>query len=267
MTAAPEAVAGLVLAAARTSGAAAAHPLNGEGWRQAAELGLALVLSAAIGLEREIRQKNAGLRTHTLVGVGAALFMLISKYGFTDVLEPGRVVLDPSRVAAQIVTGVGFLGAGLIFVRRDSVRGLTTAASIWVTAAIGSAAGAGLPVLAVVTTGLYFLVAIGFSAATRRLPLSATAVSALRIRYPDGRGILRQILQQATAQGFAIDDVSTEAAGYRQPAGDLPSARLAMVEVTLHVHGKQSVSELAAALSELDDVDAVLARDVNATDD
>jgi hypothetical protein len=80
-------------------------------------------------------------------------------------------------------------------------------------------------------------------------------------------GILRQILQQATAQGFAIDDVSTEAAGYRQPAGDLPSARLAMVEVTLHVHGKQSVSELAAALSELDDVDAVLARDVNATDD
>ncbi|HEY3976885.1 MAG TPA: MgtC/SapB family protein [Streptosporangiaceae bacterium] len=250
------------------SAAAAAHSLNGEGWRQAAELGLALVLSAVIGLEREIRQKNAGLKTHTLVGLGAALFMLISKYGFTDVLEPGRVVLDPSRVAAQIVTGVGFLGAGLIFVRRDSVRGLTTAASIWVTAAIGSAAGAGLPVLAAVTTGLYFLVAIGFSAATRRLPLSATAVSALRIRYPDGRGILRQVLRQATTQGFAIDDVSTETAGYRQPAGDdLPSARLAMVEVTLHVHGKQPVSELAATLSELDDVDAVLARDVNAPDD
>jgi len=91
--------------------------LNGEGWRQAAELGLALALSAVIGLEREVRQKNAGLRTHTLVGVGAALFMLISKYGFTDVLEPRLVVLDPSRVAAQIVTGVGFLGAGIIFVR------------------------------------------------------------------------------------------------------------------------------------------------------
>jgi MgtC family len=135
------------------SHAAAAPALNGEGWRQAAELALALVLSALIGLEREIRQKSAGLRTHTLVGVGAALFMLISKYGFTDVLEPGRVVLDPSRVAAQIVTGVGFLGAGLIFVRRDAVRGLTTAAAIWVTAAIGSASGAGLPVLAVLATG------------------------------------------------------------------------------------------------------------------
>src|ERR1700728_1180815 len=99
----------------------AANTLNGQGWKQLGELGLALVLSAAIGLERELRQKDAGLRTHTLVGVGSALFMLISKYGFTDVLETGRVILDPSRVAAQIVTGVGFLGAGIIFVRHDSV--------------------------------------------------------------------------------------------------------------------------------------------------
>src|ERR1700683_2913067 len=151
------------------SDAAAAPPLNGAGWRQAAELGLALVLSALIGLEREIRQKSAGLRTHTLVGVGAALFMLISKYGFTDVLETGRVILDPSRVAAQIVSGIGFIGAGLIFVRRDSVRGLTTAASIWLTAAIGAAAGAGLVVLAVAATGIYFVVSLAFSALTRRL--------------------------------------------------------------------------------------------------
>src|ERR1700685_3889589 len=137
---------------------AVARALNGEGWKQVGELGLALVLSASIGLEREIRQKNAGLRTHTLVGVGAALFMLISKYGFTDVLQPGLIVLDPSRMAAQIVTGVGFLGAGLIFVRRDSVRGLTTAASIWVPAAIGCAAGAGLPVLAATAVGAYLLI-------------------------------------------------------------------------------------------------------------
>ena len=98
---------------------------------------MALLLSGAIGLEREIRQKNAGIGTHILVGVGAALFMLVSKYGFTDVLEKGLIVLDPSRMAAQIVSGIGFLGAGLIFVRRDAVRGLTTAAAIWVTAAVG----------------------------------------------------------------------------------------------------------------------------------
>jgi putative Mg2+ transporter-C (MgtC) family protein len=249
------------------SHAAAAPALNGEGWRQAAELGLALVLSALIGLEREMRQKSAGLKTHTLVGVGAALFMLISKYGFTDVLEPGRIVLDPSRVAAQIVTGVGFLGAGLIFVRRDAVRGLTTAAAIWVTAAIGSAAGAGLPVLAVASTGIYFLVALVFPLATRRLPRSATAISALRVRYPDGRGRLRDVLRQATDLGFAIDDVSTEPVGYRPSASSGVTPGPSMVEVTLHVHGRNPVTDLAASLSELEGVVATAASDVNAVDE
>jgi putative Mg2+ transporter-C (MgtC) family protein len=246
--------------------AVAARPLNGEGWRQAAELGLTLVLSAGIGLEREIRQKNAGLRTHTLVGVGAALFMLISKYGFTDVLVPRQVVLDPSRVAAQIVTGVGFLGAGLIFVRRDSVRGLTTAASIWVTAAIGSAAGAGLPILAALSTGIYFVVALAFPVVARRLPRSATAISALRVRYPDSRGILRVLLGEATSRGFVIDDLATEDASPGQGAlGDDLAAR--MVQVTLHVHGRHSVTDLAAALSELPGVEVVLAADANAIDE
>jgi len=81
------------------------------------------------------------------------------------------------------------------------VRGLTTAAAIWVTAAIGSASGAGLPVLAVLTTGIYFVVVLAFPMAARRLPRSATAISALRVRYPDGRGILREVLREATARG------------------------------------------------------------------
>src|ERR1700691_2376465 len=108
----------------------------GQGWLQIGELGLAFALSALIGLEREIRHKSAGLRTYTLVGFAAALIMLVSKYGFDDVLSADRVVLDPSRIAAQIVTGIGFIGGGLIFVRRDSVRGLTTAAVVLLTAAI-----------------------------------------------------------------------------------------------------------------------------------
>ena len=249
--------------------APAANTLSGEGWRQAGELGLALLLSAAVGLEREIRQKDAGLRTHTLVGIGAAMFMLISKYGFTDVLESRLVVLDPSRVAAQIVSGIGFLGAGLIFVRRDSVRGLTTAASIWVTAAIGAAAGAGLAVLAVLGTGIYFVVALAFPLVTRLLLTSSTAISALHVRYPDGHGILRSVLHEATERGFTIDDVSTEALG-RTPslaAGPNSDGAPSMVEVTLHVHGKRSVNELAAALSDLDYVHAVLASDANAIDE
>jgi putative Mg2+ transporter-C (MgtC) family protein len=243
-------------------------PLGGEGWLQIGELGLALLLSACIGLEREIRQKNAGLRTHTLVGLGAALFMLVSKYGFSDVIETQRIVLDPSRMAAQIVSGIGFIGAGLIFVRRDSVRGLTTAASVWVTAAIGSAAGAGLPILAAVAAAAYLgIVALAFPAVTRRLPRSPTAVSSLRIRYLDGRGVLRRLLQVATSQGFTIDEVSADSAGRLGASDSQMRPGKPLVEVTLHIHGKQPVNELAAALSGIDNVDAVHVNDANAISD
>jgi putative Mg2+ transporter-C (MgtC) family protein len=243
-----------------------ANTLGGQGWRQAAELGVALLLSGVIGLEREIRQKDAGLRTHTLVGVGAALFMLISKYGFTDVLEKGMIVLDPSRVAAQVVSGIGFLGAGLIFVRRDSVRGLTTAASIWVTAAVGSAAGAGLLLLAAEATGIYFVVTLVLPVVRHRLPLGAAGTSTLRVRYPDGHGILRRVLNEATQRGFVIDDLATEpvsGAATDQGQDDEP----AMVVVTRHVHGKRPVSELANALTELDLVDTVVAASDQAADE
>jgi hypothetical protein len=96
---------------------------------------LALVLSALIGIEREVRAKSAGLRTHTLVGLGAAVFMIVSKYGFGDLTHVAGVSIDPSRIAAQVVSGIGFIGGGLIFVRRDIVRGPTTAATVWLAAA------------------------------------------------------------------------------------------------------------------------------------
>src|ERR1700735_1338529 len=121
---------------------------QGQSWLQFGELLLALVLSSVIGLGREFRAKSAGLRTHTLVGIAAALIMLVSKYGFGDTLVKGAVVLDPSRVGAQIVSGIGFIGGGLIFVHRDIVRGLTTAAVIWLTAAVGMALGGGVPLVA-----------------------------------------------------------------------------------------------------------------------
>jgi putative Mg2+ transporter-C (MgtC) family protein len=144
--------------------------IDGQGMRQFLELGTAFLLSAAIGLEREIRQKSAGLRTYTVVGTTAALFLLIPKYGFTDVLAADRVVLDPSRVAAQIVTGIGFIGAGLIFVKGDRVTGLTTAATVWLVTGAGMACGAGLPLLAVAVTAAYFVVAFVFPRIVRLLP-------------------------------------------------------------------------------------------------
>jgi putative Mg2+ transporter-C (MgtC) family protein len=143
-----------------------AEPL-GQSALQFGELALALVLSSLIGLEREFRAKSAGLRTHTLVGVAAALIMLVSKYGFGDTIVKYAVVLDPSRVAAQIVSGIGFIGGGLIFVQRDVVRGLTTAAIIWLTAAVGMACGAGLPLLALFVTGAHFLVVYAYTPLAR----------------------------------------------------------------------------------------------------
>jgi putative Mg2+ transporter-C (MgtC) family protein len=143
---------------------------DGQSSKQFIELGSAFVLSASIGLEREIRNKSAGLRTYTVVGTAAALFLLVSKYGFTNVLTDGLVVLDPSRVAAQIVTGIGFIGAGLIFVRQDRVQGLTTAATVWLVTAIGMACAAGLLRLALAVTGAYFVVALIFPLITRWIP-------------------------------------------------------------------------------------------------
>jgi putative Mg2+ transporter-C (MgtC) family protein len=221
-------------------------------WR----LALALALSSAIGLERDLRQKSAGLRTYTLVGLGSALFMLISKYGFTDVLRAGSVVLDPSRVAAQIVSGIGFIGAGLIFVRRDAVRGLTTAAGVWLTAAIGAACGASLDVLAIATAVGYFAIVFVLSPLAARLPATASPRAALRLTYEDGRGILRHVLSICTSRGFAVADVNAARAEGAEAHGH-PAA----VVVSLEVLGKGAVAQLAAELGEIDGVLSVAAGD------
>lgn len=221
---------------------------TGQGWSQIGELALALVLSAAIGLEREVRQKSAGMRTHTLVGVGAALIMLVSKYGFSDVLG-SHTVLDPSRVAAQIVSGIGFIGGGLIFVRQDVVRGLTTAAVVWMTAAIGMAAGAGLPVLALAVAAAHFLIVLGFAPLAARIPGSTRSPAWLRLDYEDGRGVLRTALSHCTDMGFNVVDLSAE--------HDHEPERRGTVTVHLTVQGPRPVVELATALSEIDGVHRV----------
>ena len=128
-------------------------------WEVFLRLALAAALGAAIGLERELREREAGLRTHLLVSLGSALFTIVSAYGFHAFLASGANVVraDPTRIAAQIVTGIGFLGAGAIIRQGLSVRGLTTAATLWVVAAIGLAAGAGYYSGAVIATVLVLL--------------------------------------------------------------------------------------------------------------
>jgi putative Mg2+ transporter-C (MgtC) family protein len=113
-----------------------------------------LVLGAIIGFERELHRQPAGFRTHSLVALGAALFTVVSAYGFIG----GGELVDPTRIAAQIVSGIGFIGAGTILQYRGHIRGLTTAASLWSVAAIGTAAGAGLFVVATVGTVLILII-------------------------------------------------------------------------------------------------------------
>jgi putative Mg2+ transporter-C (MgtC) family protein len=124
-------------------------------------LGLATVLGAAIGAERERLERAAGLRTHALVSVASALIMVVSTYGFPLPPNDPDGALDPSRIAAQVVSGIGFLGAGLIVFRENTVRGLTTAASIWSVAGVGLAAGGGLYVPATVGTAFMLLILTG----------------------------------------------------------------------------------------------------------
>lgn len=227
-----------------TSAVWANEPI-GQGWAQVIEFVVALLLSGMIGVERQIRQKAAGLRTYTTVGTGAALFTLVSKYGFTDVLHAGTVMLDPSRMAAQIVSGLGFIGAGVIFVNRGSVQGLTTAATIWLTAAVGSAAAAGLPLLAVLAVAGYFGVSYGVRPLLDRLPALRSMTTGYRIVYLQGTGLLRELLDQCTRAGFSLRELRTVTGP--APQGDDNAGRT--VEIALAVEGHGDAVALTTRLA------------------
>jgi putative Mg2+ transporter-C (MgtC) family protein len=227
----------------------------GQGWSQLGALALAFALSSIIGLERELRHKSAGLRTHALVGVGSALFVLVSKYGFRDSLAPGTVAVDPARVAAQVVSGIGFIGGGLIFVRGDLVRGLTTAAIVWMTAAVGMACGSGLVVLAIAVTGGHFVVVLGYTFLEQRLPRFRGQEAAVRVTYVDGRDLLADILAECNRRGIVVTRVETDRVGGEGP----PSA-------TLYVRDQGTVGELVLSLDRLDGVLTVAGGSLNGTD-
>ncbi|MFI1385868.1 MgtC/SapB family protein [Embleya sp. NPDC020886] len=248
---------------------------HGAGWPQLWEILLAFVLSSAIGVEREIRNKSAGLRTHALVGVGTALFVEVSKYGFADVLPPGAQGYDPSRIAAQIVSGIGFLGGGLIFVRRDSVSGLTTAAVVWLTCAVGMACAAGLPLHALAVTALHFVVVFGYTPLIRRFTDTGHRIAELRLTYLPARGVLPRTLVAAVAHGFHVTDVTVHnrdhdpaAAAARDPVDRI---RGRVTHVVLHLEAPprrrterrtaartEQPAEPQALIAELAELDGIL---------
>src|SRR5207249_7420885 len=169
-------------------------------WEEALlRLALAAALGGAVGLEREFREREAGFRTHMLVSLGSALFTIASAYGFRDFLlhGGGLVRTDPTRIAAQIVTGIGFLGAGAIIRQGLSIRGLTTAATLWVVAAIGLTAGAGYYSAAAITT-LLVIVSLW--------PLRL-AVHRMVVRFRPERERLLVDLERGRPPGIVLDAV------------------------------------------------------------
>jgi putative Mg2+ transporter-C (MgtC) family protein len=214
-------------------------------WDALARLFIAAVLGGAIGLERELRDHEAGFRTHLLVSVGACVFTLVSAYAWTDwtFSTPRGLVFDPTRIAAQIVTGIGFLGAGAIIVRGISVRGLTTAATLWVVAAIGMAAGTAYYSVAIGATVLV-LVSLG--------PLRVVSKQMVsRVRPEEAElaiklapeGVAANVLARIEEAGGTIQTVEF---------GDERN-----VDVVLRASRRAESARVAEEVSTLDDVERV----------
>jgi putative Mg2+ transporter-C (MgtC) family protein len=202
-------------------------------------------LGGAVGLERELREREAGFRTHLLVSVGSCLFTLVSAYGFHEFLVGGGNVVraDPTRIAAQIVTGIGFLGAGAIIRQGFSVRGLTTAATLWVVAAIGMASGAGYFSAAVITTALVLfslwpLRIIAFRVMTRYRP----ETDRLLVQLPTGESPA-PLIEKLEALGGQLQSLEV---------GHEADRRTVLMDVTLPP--KAAAPAIVSQLSELEHV-------------
>ena len=209
-------------------------------------LASAFLLCGLIGFEREARHKDAGIRTHILVGLGSCLFTLVSLEGIPAVLGHA-VTWDASRITAQIVTGIGFLGAGVIFVGNDTVRGLTTASAIWLAAAVGVACGSGLVALAAVVVLLYFLTVFAISPVVGWV-LRSNRDHVIRLTYQTDKGALRQALLLATEHGFTSRVAWTRDVRHDHWRG---------ASVEIHVNGKRDVGALITDIAEVDGVSGV----------
>jgi putative Mg2+ transporter-C (MgtC) family protein len=201
----------------------------------------AFLLSAPIGVERELRHKDAGLRTHVLVALGSCLFTLVSIGGFPT-LGSG-VEWDASRIAAQIVSGIGFIGAGVIWFNHDAIRGLTTASAIWLAAAIGMACGAQMFFPALLIVLAYFLLVLVCAPMFYKITRSGDQI--VEVSYEDGQGVLRNVLLEVSKHGFESKVLSFRQSKYQETRS---------IIVTLQLKGTHNMDPLMASLSSFDGV-------------
>jgi putative Mg2+ transporter-C (MgtC) family protein len=213
-------------------------------WEGLLRLVLAGVLAGLIGVERELREQEAGLRTHMLVCVGATMFMIVGVYGWAD-YDLGNdigVVVDPSRVASYVVSGIGFLGAGAIIRHGINVRGLTTAASLWVVAAIGVAVGAGMYAFAVATTALVILALWPLAQVKSALAGRQETARRLAVTLEPGASVVAALAAIEEA-GYGIDSVEV---------GEEDDAR--RLDVVIKTAADASVGQLLDDLGALEGV-------------
>lgn len=208
-------------------------------------IALAGVLGAAVGLERELRAKEAGTRTHFLVSMGSALFTILSQYGFDESLEvySSLASFDPSRIAAQVVTGIGFIGAGTIIFQKHVVKGLTTAAGLWVTAAIGMTVATGLYALAIGSTILVLCCLEVFNYVMRRFGMKKIAVT-FSTRSHD---TIRQLLGELQADGIDFDN-------YEMKQNVVDGERQYEVTLELKLHRRNYRSRILSFVKEFNGV-------------
>jgi putative Mg2+ transporter-C (MgtC) family protein len=210
---------------------------------------VAAVLAGVVGLERERLAWVAGLRTHMLVGLGAALIMIVSAYGFTDVLGAPNVILDPSRIAAQVVSGIGFLGAGtILFLRQEVIRGLTTAASLWAVAAVGLAVGGGLYVAAVCTTVLMVTILAIVKPLERRL-FRRNQSRQVTVQFDRQRVSLQQIEFTLEKAGLGVKE-------FKLTRGDAQAGDHVQFTLLRGV-SKDAVMQLTAKLQDIEGVSGI----------
>jgi putative Mg2+ transporter-C (MgtC) family protein len=209
----------------------------------------AALLGGIVGLERERLEWVAGLRTHMLVCVGSALVMIVSAFGFADILGTPNVSLDPSRVAAQVVSGIGFLGAGtILFLRQEVIRGLTTAASLWTVAGVGLAIGGGLYVAAITTTTLVVVILALVKPLERRL-FRRDHVKRIIVLIDRQDVSLLQLQTELEADGVNVDQITLK-------LGDTPKND--QVEITfLRRIPKDAMLGVVAHLQQLQGVRSV----------
>ena len=204
---------------------------------------LAGIMGAIIGLDREYRAKEAGYRTHFLVSLGSALIMIVSQHGFGEILDTPNVNLDPSRIASQVVTGIGFIGAGTIILHKQIVRGLTTAAGIWATSGIGLAIGAGMYLLGISATILTLIGLEVLSFFFKRVGMKSYVVELTTVN----KEILNQLAKKFNSKDFLIVSYQMD----EKSVGEITSYHVTMV-----IKSKKSNDEgmLLAQLQDFSDI-------------